>query len=342
MINIIKNNKRIEVLFLTIIFLFFTIILAIFIANRDVTVGEDTLNYITLYQEIIDNSDSAINELIFIFLSKFTELFNSSYQLLFFLISFISILTYISFIYLSFSVFNFEDNSKIMILTILVFGLSLFSIFYWNTQLNIIRSGLAIPFLFISLYFAYLRNKKNFIIFYILSILSHTSTIIFLPFILLLYIKNSKIMKIYLFLSFIYVTEIGEKIFFALTNLFSKLDAISYYLSYATENNEYKAGVRIDFFLFTTFFYLILYVIQKRNREFDLLFKMYSILFFPFLCIGFISYSDRLLINVWNLIPLVLISGIFYKIKLSTEYYLLAIPFLIVSTVFSLYINKLI
>lgn len=338
-IDFIIKQRNIKIkIFISIIFIFVVVFISIFLAFRDDNFGRNTDNYIAFYYSL---DTSRIGELIFIYLAKVTMLISTNYKLFFFVVSFISIVTYVFFIYKVSSILKFNLYSRRITLVVIIFSLSLFSLFFWNAQISAIRSGLSIPFLFLSLYYIYFSSWRKFVFFYSLSVLSHFSVLIFLPFILLFYFKNQVIFMIYIFLSLIYLTGITEKIFYNIATLFYQLEPLSYYLQNAMREGAYKSGVRLDFFIFTTFFYYLLYLIQKNNQKFDLLYKIYSILIFPFLLLGFINHSDRLLLAAWNMIPIIIGMLFIYKIKYYKEYFFISILFLFISVLWSLWYREL-
>lgn len=320
---------------------FFIIVISCLVGFRGENIGTDTHSYIAYYNIILNGDNSRISELFFEFIAKVAVYFSFEHEIFLSLVSFISLATYIFFITKVSKVLKFDFKYKKNLFIYFTFAISLLSFIFWNTQINVIRSGLAIPFLFLSLYYLYSLDFYRFLLFFILTVLSHLSTFIFLPFMILFYFKNSIIMWMYFILSIAYLSGLMEKAFYSLGAIFYQLEFLIYYLNNATRESTYQSGVRLDFFIFTTFFYLILFHLQKKDKEIDLIFKIYSILIYPFLFLGFINYSDRLLLAAWNLIPIIITVGLVYKIKLVKQYYLLSLFLLCCSIVGSLYYREL-
>jgi len=121
---------------------------------------------------------------------------------------------------------------------------------------------------------------------------------------------------------------------------YASLDVLDYYLKYIKEGSNYESGVRLDFLVFTLFFTFISYLNYLYNNTRSSLYLLYCyiILSFPFMLLGFISYSDRLLLPAWMLIPIVVTSFIFSKVKASSWLVvLILIPIILVVLFSSIY-----
>lgn len=339
----IENKKRADYLekFTFLLFIAIILILAISIGYRNYDIGTDTISYISFYNKVLVGEDTRIREPFFMLLAKVTVFSSFKHEVFLSLVSFISLITYYFFINNVAKVLKFNLIYKKKIFIFIVFILTLSSFFYWNTQLNVIRNGLAMPFLFMSLYYFYFLNLKKFFLFYLLALLSHFSIILFLPFFFLFYIRNFGILGIYFVLSLFYITALNKTIFYLMASGFYQFDFLLYYLNNATNERGYESGIRLDFYIFTSVFYFLLYFMQRKNIEVDLIFKIYSVLIFPFLFLGFINYSDRLLLAAWNLIPIIMSIVLLYKIKLIKLYYMVSFFLLCCSIVGSLYYREL-
>lgn len=154
------------------------IIMALLVALRSTEVGNDTPEYVRIFNEILSNSDYVSItrfEVGYVFLNRLVGKFTSNAQGVFIVCAIIQYSVFIWFI---------KKHSKNYALSMLLFFLLIFS-----STLNIVRQSLAMAFVFIA--FDRILSKKTFgaIFWIIVAALFHTSAIITIVLVFLPYIK---------------------------------------------------------------------------------------------------------------------------------------------------------
>lgn len=294
--------------------LFFSCVALIFLlsAFRSSSVGVDTRQYWSFYQTIDSRSSvfSTEFEIGFSLLVKVLHCVCKNPQLL---------LVVSSFLIVSSTSYFIKTNSKNIFLSLLLFVLYN----YWFGCLNLMRQSLALSFILLG----YNQLKKNtfkndcyFLLSVLLACAFHKSAIIWIIVPFLRYIKITKQRLI--------GTSIAGVYIFAFTNvLFNIIVFIApkykYYLgSIFAENNYYgiffKLLVSLSLLTFCYFFW------DKFDSKckFDKKFEVQT------------SFNnDRLLLNCFNLCPLVLYAALSKVILERVSSYLIAFGIVIVSNI---------
>lgn len=166
------NNK----LVLYIFFLVSCLLAAYFFSFREfnTTVAwsqNDTFNYYWYYNCVNSTSELSycnnqlgmnVFEIMLAFLAKVTYFFSNSHELFFTAVSIVLFISLITF------------HQDLGYYSLLVVPLTLLSYSFWELHLNIIRNALSISFFLFSITY---KNKKN--VFLLLSVLSHTTGILY-------------------------------------------------------------------------------------------------------------------------------------------------------------------
>lgn len=334
------EKAKTSLLINSLIILSILLLLSIFIGSRDLFIGTDTSTYYKFFINVNNNMNTRISEPLFLFLAKITYYFSSDFYLFTTSISFISCLFYFIFYLFVFSKDISNINLKYYIV-FLSFIFMLLSPFFWNSQINVMRIGIAIPIFFVGTYFLHIRKVTKALLFFISSVLLHFTMIIFIPFVFLIYLKNKNLIIIFILLSIFYLSGIGEIIFNSIADNFSSIKFLKYYLENATNERGYQNGIRFDFYIFTLFFFLLSLKLKKYSKSNHYIFKLYTVLSFPFLIIGFINFSDRIIMVSWSLIPLIMALFSIRIIKGNNLTYVFSVSFLILITVLTLWYKNL-
>ena len=202
---------------------------------------------------------------------------------------------------------NVRNNSKYLLF---VYILTFISPFFISAQINVIRQGLSLSFVFLFYLLALNRYSTIWLLFSaIIATGFHSSAWLFiLPSIGLLY-RYKTIIKITLLLVLLYVTHVFSYLIekFSLLFNYSLYDKI---MNYGV-NGYYITGVKYKFLIFTLGMGAIAHSLGKylqlashKEKYFDLM-KIYWLLALPFYFIGFGKYSDRLLFPSWNFLPFI-------------------------------------
>lgn len=316
------NTGRVLSLFMLFLFL----ILSFIVGNRSLDIG-DTSRYLNIFNKVFEQ-ELRVSEPFFIYLVGAIEKFTGSFTLLLIVISFVSIVSLYSF-YIKIGFLGWKGGgNKYWIFVLLVMIVTFLSPFFWNAQVNVIRSGIAIPFLLLSVYHLYLKNYMLYMVFAFSAIMFHYSSLVFvLSTCALLFFSKRLLIIFFLILTFLYIVGFWEAILTALISALN-IDFLKGYMNYITRQGDYKSGVRLDFLAFTVFFALLIFFVDHGKKSTilsDFLLKSYAVLTYPFLLIGFISYSDRLLLSVWFLIPPVVACFIVSYLKPNYSFVLLPV-----------------
>ncbi|WP_296243953.1 MULTISPECIES: EpsG family protein [unclassified Psychrobacter] len=308
------------------IFLIYSVTNSLIIGNRDIHIGKDTSNYYNFYYAISSGyTYQGFSDPIFILLAKIAVYLGLKSKSFLVIVSFLS-----SFILLlsCYIIMKRVIEKKIYITSLVVIMLNLLflSPFYWGAQLNIIRAGLSIPLIFLSIHFFSANNKFSGAFFAVLASLIHITNIQFVILFFVFSFFNEKgyrkfenlYLKFYFFIIVGYLTGINRMISNVISLSAFGADQYNSYLTYDNNaSNIYEAGIRYDFAFFTILFVSLLYISKKRlnSKYFNNFFYYSTITTIPFFLIGYIPFSDRLLSTFWMLIPLLLIFFIYTFVR---------------------------
>lgn len=329
------NDKRINIsLFLISIVVF--LFIGFVVANRGYLYNDDTYNYYFMFKNY--GLDFRM-EMGFLFLiGIFTSLFDD-YRIYFFILFFI--LNF--FFYLSFNrLRNFDIDDEINIYPgvylIILLSFCLMSSWYYTVSINGIRQGISISILFYSITFFIVKKWRVFLLFYLISCSIHYSSILYLPFILLLNLKISKIEFLYFIFAIFYILGLNELIIRTVSNLLS-LPLYTMISGYGSDMG-YRYGFQVDLFLYTVFWYMITgFLLRSRNfinKNFLLehLYKLYGLLSMAYFIYGFGGYSNRYAIVAWLLLPFLQMS-IFMSLKVNITFKFILSLFLLIFSIYS-------
>lgn len=189
-----------------------------------------------------------------------------------------------------------------------------FPFFIYYTQ-NTIRQGVAIALLLyaITLWLKGEKGKTYYTILVITPFLHWMCT----PFSMLLLFASKINLKLRMFigiwtiLAAAFVTNTNKLLILPIWNLIPNIDA--YTGSWAMSEYGNKVN-RIDFLVFSGFWIVVstlFYQFVYRNDTYIKLIKIYVMFNSLFLLLGFVAYSDRIAINSWFLIPILVWYPIF-------------------------------
>lgn len=289
-----KNELRVfsnVVLFITSAFLF------VLVGFRDKSVGADTEMYFWQYQNVekLDNREPFYKYFI-----NFLHTFSEDSQ--FFLLMYAFIFYFLFFYFII-------KRKNVHTLLLYIFFFSLFS--FKSMSINIIRQGVSIMFLLNAYNFYCKSEKKKTLLFAILSLVFHTTSIIpILLFILSKKIKNYKIGIVIFVLGIILAYfDIGLITLYSQLSFLKGVDVRESYFQEALI--DYKVGFRSSFLLFNLIFLFFALIIKKRlefdpieKKRFEVLINFYLLASFVFFISFQIPYSDRFGLISWIVIPL--------------------------------------
>ncbi|QKF84323.1 EpsG family protein [Campylobacter ureolyticus] len=298
--------------------------------------GPDMPAYINMY---ISNNTYG-REVGFEFLINFFNFFNFSVGFFFGFICFFITTIY----YINSKKILFDKNN--ISYTLLFFALIFYSSWYINAIVNGVRQGISLSILhFACLYFLTEKKYLKFILFFIIAILFHYSTILILPFLFLYLFSFKKLVFLWIVISIFYILGFNEIIFMKITSLLN-LESVYFKIKdYSSYQIQYY-GFNWDLFLYTVFpiiFFLPFYFLKKNLFDnFTInVFKLYMVLCFPYFIFGFSNYSNRYAVIAWFLYPLLILLTI-RKINFKLNFLsFLIVLFLFISSIFYFCIIRL-
>ncbi|WP_245830289.1 EpsG family protein [Planococcus faecalis] len=316
--NTLLKNSYVSRAFL----ILFTVLLLLAIPSRDFhTYGGDMNNYVNFFQKIagmslVDTFKIAIWEPSFVFtqwiISRFTS--NPSIYII------ITVLIYI--LTLGKSIKNIFSPWQMMFI---LFAYLNFTFFY-GYIFNGARQGFSIMLLLLAISI-WLSKGRN-LYFYIALILSASFHLSVIPAtIILLSLKqfNFKIKTLLVYWAFFSLLFIsGFNQFIMQIPFVNSITLIQSYASSAALEHYGGEVNNLKFYAFSAFFLilgLILYKTIKLESALKLTYlkiiKIYTALNCYFLLLGFVSFSDRIAIYSWFLIPILVLFPILNKEKHS-------------------------
>jgi hypothetical protein len=167
-----------------------------------------------------------------------------------------------------------------------------------NASINAVRQGLAAPLVFAALLGFHRRQWRSFLVLGALASSLHYSSLIYLGFAPVLLLKP-RIQRIVAAVGFLAYCS-GLSMLVVRTVAPAVYTAVMSYSSGAV----YRAGVRLDFAVFSLFWYLLPFLASRLVRApFDERIKhsaaVYMTMVLPFLAVGWGNYSNRYLLVPW-------------------------------------------
>ncbi|MBL4745964.1 MAG: EpsG family protein [Flavobacteriaceae bacterium] len=302
LINTTQNKQRVlEVSYVfTVLFLLFSSFLW---GLRPVHIGADTLGYMYKYVEYcqyqsIDELPIDLSSDIFFMFTQYLFSRYFSYTIFFLFIS----------VFIHFSVYKvvalFVKKDKVYDIQIYFIFLfcALFS--FPSLHSNILRNGLGVSFLLISLGYWYNSRILYSIFFGVMAVFFHKTTLI--PIAILVFLSNVNIRRNILIVLY-FMSALISFLKLGINNLpfiqSTEYDRARLYLDATV--NYYRTGFRVDFFLFNTMFLLIFLFFRVRDKRLNILLNYYLIASSLFFLWFQIPFSDRIGLYSWLAIPII-------------------------------------
>jgi len=278
--------------------------LAYSVSMRDYSVGTDTKTYSNIFYDIVGGSEVRY-EAGFVLLVNIVGGIVSSDRFFFGIVFLIVLYGYIS----SYRVVAKETDLHVWYGYSLLLGLTLLSSWFLVSTTNSIRQGMALPFLYLSIFSTLNGGYFRSILFFAISVSFHFSSLLILPFILLLLLPFNILAFVYLLSSILYFSGGSE----FLVKYFSELFDLPLY-SFVKNNVailEKYYGFSLDQYIYTNFWFFVGYALVifdfvdsgKRKVLKDIL-SVYMILCLPYFSLGFGGVSNRYAMLAWAFVPL--------------------------------------
>jgi hypothetical protein len=283
-------------------FIIITLILgvSIFIGDRDLSLGADTVRY---YNGYINGYSDRI-EILFNYLTLFLKSIDADFSVLLTLVPFLLLTSLYT---LAIKVTNDRVFSTIVILSVIC------TPFFYSLSLNVLRQALALSFFLWGITF----RRKGLISFFVCSLLMHKFIIIVWCAYFISGFDMVRARTLFLLYFFLCVAAYFElsKVFLSIFIFINITDGYG-----LAETSRYDTGFRIDFILFNLLPFIIYYLKEKMTVT-----SYNSILsnrFLTFLMVGacihiffiYMPFSDRLALPFWFLYPFVFVLSIRLKL----------------------------
>ena len=300
--NSILNNKYNGFFFMFLLLIILTIVTVFRLQEHD------TLNYIYSFKQSINQSLENI-----LLYSPYDYLWNV-FQ---FLVSRFTDSEHI-FLFIIWSIFIFGLVTLLIKLfspmqaTLVLTSYACYTFFYSYSSMAI-RQGLAISMILIALSYLFREGEKNefkkniMYVYLVLSFFLHWTS---LPFsIFIIFINKFKLslkatILFWIFSLLLFIFNIQERLFSSFATFIPKFDM------YSTSNSSiYYSQNTYGFVLFSSIWvilFLLMYFYFFTDNVYENLIKIYIGFNSIFLCMSFVSYSDRIAGYSWFLIPIIL------------------------------------
>jgi hypothetical protein len=300
-------------------------VVAAIVGIRPTYVGSDTDAYIRVFRGIFSGGGDRY-EPGFVYLVKIFGFFSKRYEFVFFVISF-----FVTFIYLLLSIyfarrFQYKEQSKIIFFTCIFL---LFSSWFFVALVNGIRQGLSLPILYFSIILMLDKKHIYSVLMFGISVSFHYSSILFLPFFVLIFFGFRFVLLVFSLLGFLYFLGVNE-VLVRISSQALSLPVYDLVKGYADGAQRWN-GFAWEFFVYTVFWpilFLFIYFFgylkpYSYRFVFDSL-KIYLILCLPYFVFGFGSFSNRYGFIAWFFIPF-LLSVLLANLRLAfSQYFILA------------------
>ncbi|UGB46051.1 EpsG family protein [Frateuria edaphi] len=174
-----------------------------------------------------------------------------------------------------------------------------------NATINVMRQGLSSLLVFTALLAFYQRQWRAFILWGLLATGFHYSALLYLFFAPVL-LLNTKLLRVAGILAFLaYCSGVTMVLVRAL------VPAVYTMVMAYDAGSSYKAGVRLDFAVFSLFWYVLPWVVAPFVREpvrerINQSTAIYLVLMLPFFAVGWGNFSNRYLLPAWLSVSLIL------------------------------------
>lgn len=328
------------------LFILFSLIVSVLIGIRSFDFRGDTKRYVEHFNKSItdydqrDGFEPGFELLMFIIVKS-----GASVKFFFFLVALIITSLYLLIFNKIGSIskknkINFSDFS-------IFFTCLLISNWYLTLTTNGIRQGISIALLYFALYFwAFQKNKVKFIIYFLLAVSFHYSSIMILPFIILFRLKIKSLFFLWITIGVFYILGINEQLILLISESFN-LPLYEFIKLFSIKDGQLPGtglyeGFDILFFSYTIFWPILLIFIIKLfpkrylNHDSNIVMKIlscYLILCLPYFIFGFGPFSNRYAFFSWFFVPMMhyfIISSLYIdklSEKLSYSFVFFALTF---------------
>lgn len=328
----ISQNRFVISLIIAVFATYFVTVSTYMVGTRGDHVGADTVAYKYYFNNLAESVLDDKFEPFFYLVAKIAATIGS-------IEIFFGLVNVIFFIALFLFVKRLKLDTDYVVFLLLLLGFVHLSNWYITAVTNGLRQGLAIPFIFLAYLCLYQKKTFWFVIYSLIACGFHYSSILILPFAVLLRINSDRLfIFIFSLVSIGYVTGINEWCIETISN-FLGLPVYSLIKNYGGGNGPWN-GFNFLFFVYSSFWFWAPFTLlfcygSKVNRDLKLLIYTYGTLLIPYFIFGFGPFSNRYAFPAWLFLP-ILYSGIIYYLKISRSFKLFAAILLLLLTVVKL------
>lgn len=310
----ISAKGRVVDFALVLILLSALVALACLVSMRPVWVGTDTYAYTRIFYAVNDAAAVRVDDFLFLWLAKGAQYIWGEPAAFFFILSFVGFVgLLVAGVIATPSVL--ESNLGLSGYLVLLSALMLFSPFFLNTQINIVRHGVAVPFVILAYFALHHRRVLLTLIFSILALGFHSAMLMHIALLPLVFLRIGRLYAIVFLLAGFYLVGLSSLLTTPVAMFFNFEETVGRLESLGQWSN-YKSGVRHDFLLFSILVIASIRVGVKFKIFDAALEQMAVAALIPFLLFGYIAYSDRFLVALWALVPTVCAGFIWRVLKL--------------------------
>lgn len=307
-LNIKKINQKVSVVLSIVLFLFYLLI----IGFRDFDMLGDTRTYLGMYEQVRNDFWGLISSRVepgFVLLLKFFSILGLTERQFIFSVAILQSVLWF------FALKKYFCSPVSLLIGTLIF-ISMF--FFYNLGSNVIRQGLALPFLILALHYVVRKENVMVVIMSLLAFSFHKTTLgIILIVYLVIFMKLSPLFWLVV-LAVVTLASITNMV--TMITELGSLYMLKDYSAYidGTISDSYRVGFRPDFWLFSMFPVFLFYLLRKQGKEiFTEKLNIYLALFSLFVFMFALPFSDRIGIYCWTFGCLLMAEFVgYYRFKL--------------------------
>lgn len=280
------------------------------VGTRSLDIGTDTSVYAGFYQTIGHTAIHTRMEPGFVFFSWLISQLGLGvvgYQVSLFalllLIAFVACLKY----------FNYIGGGRGFMVFLTAAVMLLFvSPMFMQGAINAVRQGLAALLVFSALISFHRRQWFQFLLFGGIATSFHTSSLMYLACAPALFMSPRNLRWLAAIAFFLYVSGLS------MTLVQSLVPSLYVFVQEYAANPDYRSGVRVDFAVFSIFWYLLPQMLapmirESRREAIVGSAAIYLVMVLPFFAVGWGSYSNRFLLPAWLSASLIIAAVLTYS-----------------------------
>lgn len=220
-------------------------------------------------------------------------------------------------------VFGFDRNKLLWFYGFLV-GFQLLSNWHYVLSVDAIKQGLAIPFIIMALLAMQQHQRLYSLIFLLVATSLHFSTILLLPFLLVVIMPLSLLRISFLVFSGLYITQLNSDLVLALQQ-FTSIPIYDRILAFAYGSNKYY-GFDLRFLLYSLFLCFLSEFVLYHNSKYRPVHKVVLVFAMFFFIFAFANFTNRYAFYLWSTGPLIMasfVSTVYFKANHILFYVLL-------------------